>query len=352
MYAIEATNLTKTFPARGGATQTVEAVRGIDLQVMQGEIFGFLGPNGAGKTTTVRMLTTLAKPTGGSARVAGFDLATMSQQIRFVIGTALQDAGLDGMSTGRELLVMQARLHGLHAQAATRAAELLNVVGLTEAADRRISTYSGGMKRRLDLASALVHGPKLLFLDEPTAGLDPASRQAIWDEVVRLNREEGITVFLTTQYLEEADRLAHRVAIIDHGRIVADGTPESLKAAVGSEIISVTVSSDDVADATAKLNKIAGSKDSLTVEGTQMTLFVSEGTGTVTKVIRALDRAKIPLESITVTKPSLDEVFLRLTGSRLEGATDAADGDAAQPPGAEAELPPENLKASKRKARR
>jgi len=224
--AVEAQQLVKTYSGRGG---TVEAVRGVDLSVEAGEVFGFLGPNGAGKSTTVRMLTTLMTITSGSAHVAGVDVAARPDEARRRIGVALQEAGLDQRQTGRELLVLQARLFGSsRAAAVARAQELLELVELTEAADRRIKGYSGGMKRRLDLASALVHRPDVLFLDEPTTGLDPASRLTVWDEVRRIN-EEGTTVFLTTQYLEEADQLCNRLAIIDDGRIVKEGTPESLK---------------------------------------------------------------------------------------------------------------------------
>jgi ABC-2 type transport system ATP-binding protein len=225
--AVEAQQLVKHYTGRGG---TVEAVRGVDLTVEAGEVFGFLGPNGAGKSTTVRMLTTLMTITSGSAHVAGVDVAARPDEARRRIGVALQEAGLDQRQTGRELLALQARLFGASkAAAADRAQELLELVELTEAADRRIKGYSGGMKRRLDLASALVHRPEVLFLDEPTTGLDPVSRVTVWDEVRRIN-EEGTTVFLTTQYLEEADQLCNRLAIMDDGRIVREGTPESLKA--------------------------------------------------------------------------------------------------------------------------
>lgn len=225
--AIEAVDLRKTYT---GKTGTVEAVRGVDLQVNAGEIFGFLGPNGAGKSTTVRMLTTLMKLSGGTARVAGIDVSADPDAARRKIGVALQEAGLDPRQTGRELLVLQCQLFGMsHGDAVTRTQELLELVELTDAADRRVKGYSGGMKRRLDLASALVHRPEVLFLDEPTTGLDPASRLTVWDEVRRIN-EQGTTVFLTTQYLEEADQLCNRLAIIDAGRIVREGTPESLKA--------------------------------------------------------------------------------------------------------------------------
>jgi ABC-2 type transport system ATP-binding protein len=225
--AVAADGLVKTYRSRAG---TVEAVRGVDLRVQAGEVFGFLGPNGAGKSTTVRMLTTLLSLTSGTARVAGLDVAREPDAVRRRIGVALQEAGLDPRQTGRELLVLQGRLFDLSArEAADRAAELLELVELTDAADRPIKGYSGGMKRRLDLASALVHEPEVLFLDEPTTGLDPASRLTVWDELRRIN-ERGTTVFLTTQYLEEADQLCDRLAIIDDGRIVREGTPAQLKA--------------------------------------------------------------------------------------------------------------------------
>jgi ABC-2 type transport system ATP-binding protein len=225
--AVEAEALVKTYRSRSG---DIEAVRGVDLRVDAGEVFGFLGPNGAGKSTTVKMLTTLMSITSGTARVAGVDVASEPDAVRHRIGVALQEAGLDIRQTGRELLVLQGRLFGLStAAAAERAAELLELVELEDAADRRIKGYSGGMKRRLDLASALVHRPEVLFLDEPTTGLDPASRLTVWDEVRRIN-ERGTTVFLTTQYLEEADQLCDRLAIIDDGLIVREGTPARLKA--------------------------------------------------------------------------------------------------------------------------
>ena len=241
MYAIETRNLRKEFG------DDVVAVAGIDLAVKQGEMFGFLGPNGAGKTTTVRMLTTLLRPTSGEATVAGFDLYRQPHDIRRSIGVALQEAGLHGLATGLELLELQARLFGLSkADAKRRSHELIELVGLVEAAERQVKTYSGGMKRRIDLASALVHTPRLLFLVEPTDGLDPASRAALWVEVQRLNREQGVTVFLTTHYLEEADRLTDRLAIIDRGKIVAEGTPEELKASVGADVVTVRLDRDDI----------------------------------------------------------------------------------------------------------
>jgi ABC-2 type transport system ATP-binding protein len=219
----------------------VTAVAGVDLEVAEGEIYAFLGPNGAGKTTTVRMLTTLLRPTGGSATVAGFDVVAEAASVRRAIGVALQEAALDPLMTGRELIRLQATLHGISRAEGNRLGDaLLDRVGLTRAADRQVGTYSGGMKRRLDLATALVHEPRVLFLDEPTTGLDPVSRKAIWEEVDKLNRE-GTTVFLTTQYLEEADQLADRVGIIDAGEIVAKGTPAALKAEVGRPHLEVVL---------------------------------------------------------------------------------------------------------------
>jgi ABC-2 type transport system ATP-binding protein len=314
MSAIEVEGLRKVFG-------DLEAVAGIELSVSEGEIFGFLGPNGAGKSTTTRMLTTLLRPTAGTARVAGLDILKQAKEIRRVIGVALQDAGLDYLATGRELLEIQARLHGLRgARVRERVDSVLETVGLADAGHRRVGNYSGGMRRRLDLASALIHVPKILFLDEPTAGLDPASRASIWDEVQRLNREDGITVFLTTQYLEEADRLAARIAIIDHGRIIAEGSPQELKASIGSDIVTVEVPKAKVKAAGKALESLENLKE-IQTDTTRLTLFVAGGSNTVAKVVRRLDREKIDVGSITVTSPSLDEVFLRLTGSRLEGDT-------------------------------
>ena len=256
--AVQADALVKHYTGRSGV---VEAVRGVDLRVAAGEIFGFLGPNGAGKSTTIRMLTTLLSITSGSARVAGVDVGEHPDEARMRMGVALQEAGLDPRQSGRELLVLQGRLFGLSSrEAAERAAELLALVELEDAADRRIKGYSGGMKRRLDLASALVHEPEVLFLDEPTTGLDPASRLTVWEEVRRIN-ERGTTVFLTTQYLEEADALCDRLAIIDGGRIVREGTPASLKAELRERLgLESDPSLDDVfLDATGRSrSRVAG----------------------------------------------------------------------------------------------
>ncbi len=318
--AIEAEGLRKEFG------DDVVAVDGIDLAIGEGEVFGFLGPNGAGKSTTIRILTTLLRPTAGWARVAGADVAERPNQVRRAIGVALQEVGMDRLATGRELLVLQAQLHGLRgAEPGARAEEMLDLVGLTEAADRRIGTYSGGMRRRLDLASSLIHGPRILFLDEPTSGLDPASREAVWERIRYLNREEGITVFLTTQYLEEADQLTARLAIVDHGRVVAEGTPERLKRSVGADVLTVDIADADVAAGRAALVELHGLKE-LRVDGNGLTLFVDDGTAVVSEVIRRLDAARVPTGAVTISRPTLDEVFLRATGSRLEGA-DASGGE-------------------------
>ena len=293
----------------------VLAVRGIDLRVGEGEIYGFLGPNGAGKTTTVRMLTTLLLPTGGRASVAGHDVVAEARQVRGTIGVALQEAALDPLMTGRELIRLQATLQGLPTAAGRkRADELLERVGLTYAADRRVGGYSGGMKRRLDLAAALVHEPRVLFLDEPTTGLDPVSRKTIWEEVEALN-EDGTTVFLTTQYLEEADQLADNVGIIDSGRIVAEGTPESLKAEVGKPHVELLVGEGAVGEAEracAGLGKLLPRKD-----GSRVLLEVEHGAADIPRVVRTLDEAGVTVESLELVRPTLDDVFVAKTGYHL-----------------------------------
>jgi len=298
----------------------VTAVAGIDLQVAAGEIYGFLGPNGAGKSTTVLMLTTLLPPTSGRATVGGFDIAREGAKVRGVIGAALQEAALDPLLTGREHVQLQATLQGLpRADRKRRAAELLARVGLTEAADRRVGGYSGGMKRRLDLALALVHGPRILFLDEPTTGLDPQSRTALWEEVSRLARDEGMTVFLTTQYLEEADVLADRVGIIDRGKIVAEGTPAQLKAEVGRpsvEVVPVDPAQADQAHAALQQFGDCGRNGS----GGNVTVSLPDGDAQLADVIRALDQADVKLASLNLHAPTLDDVFLAKTGRKLEGS--------------------------------
>lgn len=303
------------------------AVDGVDLVVEEGEVFGFLGPNGAGKSTTVRMLTTLLTPSAGRARVAGYDVVAEAPSVRRSIGVALQDAAIDPLMTGNELLRLQAVLHGLStAEARARGAELLERVGLTAAADRRVGTYSGGMRRRLDLALSLVHEPTVLFLDEPTTGLDPMSRMNLWEEVRRLNREHGTTVFLTTQYLEEADQLAGRIAIIDQGRIVRDGEPAKLKEQVGAPTLTLQIDPDHRERARAELCARFGSERPALRPG-EVAIGLEGGAAQVTEVIRLLDDLGATVEHIELLQPSLDDVFAEATGRRLEGA----DTDGAQP---------------------
>jgi ABC-2 type transport system ATP-binding protein len=314
--AVGIQGLEKTFATkRRGA---VQAVQGIDLEIAEGEAFAFLGPNGAGKTTTLKILTTLLRPSAGRVEIAGIDVVAHPDRVRRTIGVALQEAGLDPAATAWQLLTFQAQLQGISGRAAReRAEELLAIVGLSESADRRTGTLSGGMRRRLDLASALVHRPGVLFLDEPTTGLDPASRRDVWAEVRRLNTEEGMTVFLTTQYLEEADELAHRVAIIDQGRIVADGPPERLKAEVGADVIHVEVPSEHTEPAREALRALPDAQD-MGVDATGVNLYVADGPGRVAEALRRLDSAGVPVAAITVSRPSLDDAFLLATGHRME----------------------------------
>ena len=302
------------------------AVDGIDLRVEPGEVYGFLGPNGAGKSTTVLMLTTLLPPTGGTARVAGYDIVKEGPQVRASIGAALQEAALDPFLTGREHLNLQAALHGIsRADRKKRGNALLERVGLQEAADRRVRGYSGGMKRRLDLALALVHGPSILFLDEPTTGLDPQSRSALWSEVSRLARDEGVTVFLTTQYLEEADVLADRVGIIDRGTIVAEDTPEALKAEIGRPSVEATPASPAERDAVVGVLGRFG--EEIPSQPGTVAVRLSGGASGLADVVRALDSENLKVSNLRLEEPSLDDVFLAKTGRSLEGA---GDGEGAQ----------------------
>ncbi len=294
------------------------AVDGIDLYVEPGEIYGFLGPNGAGKSTTVLMLTTLLPPTSGAARVAGYDVVKEGSKVRAAIGAALQEAALDPFLTGREHLSLQAALHGLgRKERKKRGAELLERVGLVEAADRRVRGYSGGMKRRLDLALALVHEPRILFLDEPTTGLDPQSRSALWSEVSRLARDEGVTVFLTTQYLEEADVLADRVGIIDRGKIVAEGTPEKLKAEIGRPSVEATPAEGSGRDAVARVLSRFG--EEIAAQSGAVSVRLDHGAGDLADVVRTLDSEGVRVTNLRLDEPSLDDVFLEKTGRSLEG---------------------------------
>jgi ABC-2 type transport system ATP-binding protein len=305
-------------------------VDGVDLEVQPGEVFGFLGPNGAGKSTTVRVLTTLLRPTAGVARVAGFDVVRQADDVRRSIGVALQDAAIDPLMTGYELLQLQAVLYGIpKSQVKSRGAELLERVGLTGAADRRVGTYSGGMRRRLDLALSLIHQPTVLFLDEPTTGLDPMSRLALWEEVRRLN-SEGTTVMLTTQYLEEADQLADRIAIIDHGRIVREGVPRDLKAQVGAPTLEVAVPGPQIEQARAVLETFGELRPA--AQGA-LGVGLAGGAEAVAAVVRGLDDAGLRVQHLELNEPSLDDVFAEATGYRLEGdgSTNlpAAQGDVA-----------------------
>jgi ABC-2 type transport system ATP-binding protein len=312
--AIETHQLAREF--EGG----IKAVDGIDLQVAEGEIYGFLGPNGAGKTTTVRMLTTLLQPTGGRAVVAGHDVAVEPGAVRERIGVALQEAALDPLMTGRELLELQATLHAIpKREGRDKGQWLLDRVGLTLAADRRVGTYSGGMRRRLDLAAALMNTPEVLFLDEPTTGLDPVSRKAIWEEVRKLN-EEGTTVFLTTQYLEEADRLADRVGIISGGRLVAEGTPRALKAEVGKPHLELSLVDQAGREKLAEQVLARFGRPLPARDGTLM-VEIERGSSEIGPIVVALNQEGFEVESLDLVRPTLDDVFVQKTGQHLEGAS-------------------------------
>jgi ABC-2 type transport system ATP-binding protein len=304
----------------------VKAVDGVDLAIGSGEVFGFLGPNGSGKTTMVRMLTTILAPTEGSARVAGFDVTKDQQQVRARIGVALQEVGLDLLMTAREMLLLQSRLFGADpATAAKTAARLLRTVGLDEVdPKKRVGQYSGGMKRRLDLALALVNDPLALFLDEPTTGLDPVSRSAVWEEVRRLNTERGMTIFLTTQYLEEADKLADRVAIINRGRIVAEGSPRGLKKEIGEEVVTLSFSSGEAA-ARAEV-VLADLAPARRLADRELLCYFAAAAARLPELVRVLDDAGVALEGISISEPTLDDVFLRATGHRMALGRVAADG--------------------------
>ncbi len=309
-------NLTKYYPG------DVRAVDGVNFTVKAGSIFGFLGPNGAGKSTTIKILTTLALPTSGSARVGGFDVVSQAREVRRIAGVALQDIGLDPLMKSVELLALQGQLFGMSRKAAVkRAHELLELVRLTDAVGRRVGTYSGGMRRRLDLALSLVHQPEILFLDEPTTGLDPASRRDVWEEVRRLNRELGMTIFLTTQYLEEADRLADVVAIINKGVIVAEGSPARLKAAVGTESINVAFDSHETAGRAGAV--LADMAQRIQTDRDTLRLYMSQAAQAIPAVVSRLQQADLSPISLTLTQPTLDDVFLQVTGQRLQ-AQDAA----------------------------
>ena len=313
-FAIEARNLVRSFGDN-------HAVDGVNLTVSRGEIYGFLGPNGAGKSTTVRVLCTLLSPSNGSASVAGYDVVKDAAKVRVRIGVALQEAALDDKQSGREILELQARLFGLSASdRVERVERSIELADLGDAIDEWVETYSGGMKRRLDLAASLIHDPEILFLDEPTTGLDPVSRVRVWDEVRRLNQKFGVTVFLTTQYLEEADALADRVGIIDQGRIVQEGTPSDLKRSVGADVIVVNLT-DNLEQAVAAAEALPA-VDEVTIGPQGLTISTADGAGLVAEVAVAFSRQGISPQSLTVRTPSLDDVFLRATGHRLSHEVD------------------------------
>ena len=310
LLAVEAKNLKKTFKTKQG---NIEAVRDVSFKVNKGEIFGILGPNGAGKSTTILMLTTLLRITSGTAKINDLDVVKNDSEVRNKIGIALQDTGIDNLLTARELFYTTARLWGLSkSKSKNRTEEMLNLVGLTEAADRRVKTYSGGMKRRLDLGLSLVHKPEVLFLDEPTTGLDPGSRRVLWDEIKKL-RDEGVTIILTTQYLEEADELANRISIIDEGLVVAEGTPDELKSSIGGDVITLTFRTDDDA---IKAQTIIENSD---IEDNQIRVTVENGAEKIPNLLNQLVSKDINVQSVSANKPSLDDVFLKVTGYRLEG---------------------------------
>ncbi|MEO8392632.1 MAG: ATP-binding cassette domain-containing protein [Chloroflexota bacterium] len=315
---IETYLLRKTFPTRQKNAPAVEAVKGINLQVREGEIFGFLGPNGAGKTTALRILTTLIPPTSGEACVGGYDVVRESGKVRREIGYVSQAGGADSTATARENLLLQAQLYGMNRQQATvRTNELLAALELESFADRIVKTYSGGQRRRLDLALGMVHRPKMLFLDEPTTGLDPQSRAHLWDEVRRLNTQ-GTTIFLTTHYLEEADVLANRLAIMDHGEIVAEGTPDTLKQQIAGDVVTLGLETQNgqFQKAQKLLSQQAFVREVHPGDGS-MQLYVERGDQTLPTILHLLDQAGLEVRTVALARPTLDDVFLRQTGRSL-----------------------------------
>ena len=302
----------------------IEAVDSIDLRIPRGEIYGFLGPNGAGKTTLVRMLITLLMPSSGSATVAGYDIVRQANDIRLRIGAALQDAALDLKQTGRELLRLQGRFYGLSRRDVdSRFNDLADLIDIGDAVDRLIGTYSGGMKRRLDLAASLIHNPEVLFLDEPTTGLDPISRLRVWEEVRRVNRERDVTIFLTTQYLEEADELADRVGIINRGRLMAEGTPADLKRSLGNDVIIAQVDgqAEQARDAVLNLEGVVG----VDAAGSDVIIQASNGAAVISSVALALNERRVAVREITLRTPTLDDVFLSVAGARMEEEAEDED---------------------------
>jgi len=308
---VKVNHLEKIYPGN------VTAVDGVSFKVESGEIFGFLGPNGAGKSTIVKILTTLALPTNGQAFVGSYDVVKQAGEVRRISGVALQDIGIDPIMKPRELLTLQGQFFNMSTKhAKQRAEELLELVQLTDAADRHTGTFSGGMKRRLDLALALVHAPEILFLDEPTTGLDPASRRDVWTEVRRLNRELGMTIFLTTQYLEEADELADRIAIIDQGKIAVEGSPDQLKSSFGEESINIKLSSPQLAERA--IDQLKSISPHIQTDRSTIRVYLPQAAQAVPKVVDTLRTSDLEMISLTLSQPTLDDVFLQVTGSRIE----------------------------------
>lgn len=316
-------NLVKTYAARGRASEEVKAVQDLSFTVRAGEFFGFLGPNGSGKSTTIKVITTLLQKTDGSVRVAGYDVDRDADAVRRVIGYTGQAVGVDGQLTARENLMLIGRFYHLHGAALRRQVdELLSVLQLTEAADRRAETFSGGMRRRLDLGAGLVHRPRVLFLDEPTTGLDPQTRNGVWEHLRRLHRSEGMTVFLTTQYMEEADQLCERLAIIDKGKIVAEGTPDSLKAEIGSDVVTVRLPRSENfealrSDALAAVQKVPGVNEAKAFDG-GVTVYAANAGATLLEILRVLEAERLTVQEVAISRPTLDEVFLKHTGRAMK----------------------------------
>jgi ABC-2 type transport system ATP-binding protein len=327
--AIEARQLVKTYAVRG-EKHGIRALDGLDISVPRGMIYGLLGPNGAGKSTTVKILTSLARPDSGEARVEGVDVLTRPGQVRHMIGVVAQRSGADPTATGRENLILQGRLYGLRgASVRARADELLAHFGLTEAAGRLVRTYSGGMQRRLDVAIGLMHRPAVLFLDEPTTGLDPESRAAMWQEIARLAGGEGMTVLLTTHYLEEADRLASRLAIVDRGRVVITGTPDELKGELRGDAVQVELLADADAARVRRVLEVLPAVRDVVIAGRDVSARSDDGAAAVPVVLAELQRAGVNAASVAVARPSLDDVYLRHTGRRYSESESAGrDGHA------------------------
>ena len=309
MKAIEIKNLTKKY-------QDFYALKNLDLTINKGEIFGFLGPNGAGKSTLVRIISTLTQPTSGDAKVLNYSINKNKKEIRKLIGVALQDSSLDPLQTGEELLTFHSNLNDINKfEIKTKVNRILKMLDLYESKDKLVKTYSGGMKRRLDLGLSLVHSPEILFLDEPTTGLDPGSRRVLWDEIKRL-RDNGVTIILTTQYLEEADELADRIAIIDEGLVVAEGTSDELKAAIGGDVITFAFeNNNDLENAKNILKNTVQEKNELRIT-------VEDGASKIPIYLKDLSSNGVEVSSVSANKPTLDDVFLKVTGYRLEGSED------------------------------